>query len=232
MQFHEIEKVVTEILRDQTPAFLTSYQVFQAMQDDYPELAERIVTAYGSDKDGKIGSGAGKNYSPASFVGKALDYFAKQNKLPIRRDYLVSRDVTFGGVQPGEKGGWTAIYAWYETKTPTEKDFVRAFMSQQRHTDDVIADIRRYYETWDPEQRAEIRAYIQKVKEASSGGSDYGLLVNIHVVHDEYPEDEQTYDEGHVLWSVNAHTWPSIMLQAIWAWDYGEEYTPPGALPS
>jgi hypothetical protein len=112
----------------------------------------------------------------------------------------------------------------------TSEDWRRAFASQQRHTDDTLADLRRYYESWSPEEKERIRTFLEKMKAVGGDGLNHDLFVEIRVRYDEYKEDAVNYDDADLEWMCNLSMSPHTMLQAIWHWDNGQPFTPPGAI--
>ena len=114
MQYHEIENVALDVLRDAGGSYLFPYQVFKRLKERDPSLGQRIEAQYPVQPGNPtMGEGAGIRYSCATFVAKALSHFRNN---PARSQHLDLKWFDTGGVEidgiiPGNKEA-TSIWAW------------------------------------------------------------------------------------------------------------------------
>lgn len=108
MEFIEIQEPLVDVLQQGNGMFRTAYQIFANLPQD---VQDRLTGAYPVES-GKplMGEGAGRPYSPASFIAHALEYFARSNARIIQGS-IDSQNVRFEGYPPGFKGT-TSIWAW------------------------------------------------------------------------------------------------------------------------
>ena len=114
MEFHEIEHVVLEVLRETGGQYLLPYQVFTRLKERDPSLGQRIEREYPVQPGNPpMGEGAGIYYSPASFVAHALNHFRlnQNHRRHLDKRWLDTSGVEITGIVPGNKEG-TSIWAW------------------------------------------------------------------------------------------------------------------------
>ncbi|MBX9634934.1 MAG: hypothetical protein K2X44_08125, partial [Magnetospirillum sp.] len=113
MEFEDVRASVVEIISAANGRFLTAYQICQRIEQSDPELWQTIVTSYpSSDPDVPMGAGAGRHYSPASFVANSLRYFLRMGMIPgLRLEWFECEGVSFSGVDPGYTGNVVGIWA-------------------------------------------------------------------------------------------------------------------------
>ena len=111
MEFKQIETVVIKILKGAKGKFLFPYQIFNRIKQLDPSLGKQIAAAYPS-KSGKpiMGKGAGKYYSPATFVAKALRKL-QDDHAEITYEWFDANDIKIEGIVPGNPVA-TSIWAW------------------------------------------------------------------------------------------------------------------------
>lgn len=114
MEHDEIQTEVYAILRSLEGRFATSYQIAIRLEEAYPELWNRLRSAYPTGPGAPaMGGGAGRSFTPASFIAVALQAFHRRDGR-VRMEWFDSTNMTFAGVEPGFRGGWVAIWAWQE----------------------------------------------------------------------------------------------------------------------
>jgi hypothetical protein len=99
------------------------------------------------------------------------------------------------------------------------------FAVQLRHFDGQVADFRAWYDGFPAEDKARIRAWLERVEALAREGCEWSALLEVRTEYDECDADGDTLRWADVRFS------PSTTLAAIRAWDAGEEYTPPGIQP-
>jgi hypothetical protein len=111
VEFKQIETVAIKILKGAKGKFLFPYQIFNRIKKLDPPLGKQIAAAYPS-KSGKpiMGKGAGKYYSPATFVAKALRKL-QDDHAEITYEWFDANDIKIEGIVPGNRVA-TSIWAW------------------------------------------------------------------------------------------------------------------------
>ena len=114
MKFVDAREELLEVIKNANTRFLSSYQICWEIEKSFPALWQSIHSEYGTAIGcPEMGAGAGQNYSPASFVSQALEYFSKTEK-GICKQYLSCEVISFGDIEPGYTGNVVAIWAWQE----------------------------------------------------------------------------------------------------------------------
>lgn len=101
----------------------------------------------------------------------------------------------------------------------------RGLASQQRHFDDQLADFRQFYESFLSEERAKLRAWLEKVDAVEKEGLEWNAFITVRTENDECDE------KGNVLRWGDSEFSPATMLMAIKTWDGGNHLAPDGVLP-
>jgi len=86
--------------------------------------------------------------------------------------------------------------------------------------DQQLPEAKKLYLAHDPDERAAIRSWVEKVAALFEAGKDWGLTIKIHAQYDEFDDDGVQIDAGDATLS------PVELLNAIAAWDAGDDYAP------
>lgn len=113
MKYVEIKSEAIDVLSSAGGRFMSAYQVCQHFEKDYPDLWKKLVEAYPSTSTNKpMGEGAGRYYSPATFVATALANFVRNASVPgLQQEHLSCEGVQFSGIAPGYTGNVIGIWA-------------------------------------------------------------------------------------------------------------------------
>lgn len=114
MNLNHCEAELIQIIKKENGLFLSSYQICQSLGDAYSALWQQIQSEYGTeDGSAEMGTGAGKHYSPASYVAHSLEHLRKLHP-QIKKEYFRCKGVTFesGRIEPGYTGNILTIWAW------------------------------------------------------------------------------------------------------------------------
>ncbi|KHN49594.1 hypothetical protein [Pectobacterium fontis] len=112
MKLNDLSDALIQIIKDENGHYLSAYQICMIIQDKLPEEWEKIHSEYTSEASPvPMGTGAGTNYSPASYVAQSLEFLSKSNK-QIKKEYLNSKWITIDGLEPGYSGKIISIWAW------------------------------------------------------------------------------------------------------------------------
>lgn len=107
----------------------------------------------------------------------------------------------------------------------TPEEFDRACASQQRSFDDRIAAFRENYLAFPDEQRASLKAWLEKAHALERENADRPMMLMVRTEIDVYGEDGKP-----VRWADNQFT-AGTLLSAVSAWDAGEDFVPHTVLP-
>lgn len=108
MEFTEIETELVEVVRRGNGMFRTAYQIFANLEQTTKDRLTREYPVTSGRPE--MGEGAGRHYSPASFIAHALEYFARSNGRIVQKS-IDTQNARFEGYTPGFKGT-TSIWAW------------------------------------------------------------------------------------------------------------------------
>lgn len=113
MHFIDFKPQIVQIVRDAQGRFLTAYQICQVLERDYADQWQLLIEAYPSaDAETPMGEGTGNQYSPATFVARALAHFTSADtSLGLRQESFSCEGVSFSGIAPGFTGNFVGIWA-------------------------------------------------------------------------------------------------------------------------
>lgn len=100
----------------------------------------------------------------------------------------------------------------------------RAMAGQLRRFDDEIIEFRKVFEYSTPEERAEIRAWLEQANDLSKK-SKWNMFLKVYVENEEFDE------QGEKIWDGVAEFSTWTMLEAWTDWEKGETYTPESIRP-
>jgi hypothetical protein len=113
MHFIDFKSEIVQAVISAQGRFITAYQVCQILEHDHPDQWRRLVEAYPSaDPDTPMGEGTGSQYSPATFVARALTHFTNTDALlKLHQESFSCEGVVFSGIAPGFTGNFVGIWA-------------------------------------------------------------------------------------------------------------------------
>lgn len=113
VHFIDFKNEIMQAVRTTQGRFITAYQVCHILERDHPNQWRRLVKAYPSaDADTPMGEGTGNQYSPATFVARALAHFTNTDaSLELRQESFSCEGVSFSGIAPGFTGNFVGIWA-------------------------------------------------------------------------------------------------------------------------
>ncbi len=100
-----------------------------------------------------------------------------------------------------------------------------AFTRQLRHFDNQLSEFRQSYDSRSAEERKQLREWLEKVSNLQEEGYDWNMNIRVHT------ENDVLDDNGELIRWGDADLTPATMLQAIKAWDEGDNFTPSSVLP-
>lgn len=110
----ELKSIILEILPKGKGEFITSYQICDKIEEDYPEGWEWLICEYPPCPGcPPYGVGCGRPYCMTTFVSNTLSSEPK-----IVKRYLDCKNLMFKGTKPSCSNGWIAIWA-LETRDRT-----------------------------------------------------------------------------------------------------------------
>jgi hypothetical protein len=99
------------------------------------------------------------------------------------------------------------------------EDFRHAHNRQLSHFDQEMTEFRRVYETLSPDERKDLREWLESV-ETLGKKCPFDWCLRVKVEHDQLDEAGEKVDER------NAEFMPWTMLMAIKCWDEGKPFVP------
>ena len=99
MKFEPLFNPVEDILRDYK-YFMTAYQIGLEINRKYLDAWQELVSEYGED----VGTGAGKEYSWATQISRALDYCMENDKISgLQKEFIATEGIKIEGISPGNE---------------------------------------------------------------------------------------------------------------------------------
>ena len=113
MQFIDFKVEIVRIVRAAQGRFLTAYQVCHGLERDHVNQWQRLIRAYPStDVEKPMGEGTASQYSPATFVMRALAHFTSADtSLGLRQESVSCEGISFSGIAPEFTGNFFGIWA-------------------------------------------------------------------------------------------------------------------------
>jgi hypothetical protein len=99
------------------------------------------------------------------------------------------------------------------------------FARQLRHSDEKVSDFRKFYESLETDKRAEFRSWLEKVKALNEEGAQWSAQLRVRTEYDGCDENGET-----LRWA-DAEFSARTAIDAVKAWDAGENFSPDTVLP-
>lgn len=112
LKLDDYQTELEDVLKRSNEHYMTAYQICRVLEEHNNAVWSVLVNEYQMDAGNpEMGKGAGKYYSPATYVSQALNYIMEKGETRIYKETFDPVHTELGEVQAGADDA-IAIWAW------------------------------------------------------------------------------------------------------------------------